>query len=169
MSEWSVTADGSGVEIWLEPRLEIVSSIRAFLGEFVRGIVGDPEAAGRMEIAAQELVENAIKGSSEGKVWVELSLKPLDRTVEASIRTTNLASRWNIACLRHAVDEVAETAFSPQDMYVAMMKRSVGKREGSGLGIGRIRAEADMKVRYDVDGDWVTVSAATTFQKEGEK
>jgi anti-sigma regulatory factor (Ser/Thr protein kinase) len=161
----AVVSDGSGVRVWFAPRMELVRSIRVFFTEFVRQMMGDPEASGRIEIAVQELVENAVKGSSGEQVAVELRLKDTPEATEARLETSNRATRWNIACLRQAVDE-ASAATSPQHLYLELMKRSAGRGKGSGLGIGRVRAEAEMDVGCEVQDDRVVVAAFGKFDKE---
>jgi hypothetical protein len=43
------------------------------------------------------------------------------------------------------------------------MKRAATRTEGSGLGLGRIRAEADMAIEYAIDGEELTIDARTTI------
>ena len=163
----SVTVPNDGrtaVQVEFEPQLTLVSTIRQFLAELVERAVG-PEAAARIEIAAQELVENAVKACSTGSVAVELELARGTRGIRAQLETANTSTQWNFLCAQRAIDDAA-LAPNPGDYYQALMKRAAGRSDGSGLGIGRIIAEAEMKVSCERAGERVTVRATALFDKE---
>src|SRR5579871_2449648 len=162
----SAPNDGrTAVQVEFEPHLSLVSTIRQFLAELVERAVG-PDAAARIEIAAQELVENAVKACSAGSVAVELELARGARGVRANLETANTSTQWNFLCAQRAIDDAA-LADNASAYYQTLMRRAAGRTEGSGLGIGRIIAEAEMKVSCEREGERVTVRATALFDKEG--
>ena len=63
-----------------------------------------------------------------------------------------------------ALDEVVN-ADDVTGMYNRLVRRAAKRTDGgSGLGLGRIRAEADLALSYAIDGDTVSVTAEGTFQ-----
>jgi hypothetical protein len=66
--------------------------------------------------------------------------------------------------VRLALDEVVG-AEDPLTMYNRLVRRAAKRTDGgSGLGLGRIRAEADLALSYAIDGDTVAVTAEGHFQ-----
>jgi hypothetical protein len=154
----------TAVQVQFEPRMETVSVIRAFFAGLVQSVVG-PDAASRMEIAAQELLENAVKGSATGKVDARLHLSPGQQGFDALLETANESSPWDRKCVQRAVD-AATGAAAARDHYLSLMRRAATRSHGSGLGIGRVVAEAEMRVECSLEGERVRVKATAVFGKE---
>ena len=64
--------------------------------------------------------------------------------------------------MRVALDELA-AAPDADAHYQTLMRRSAKRVDGSGLGLGRVRAESGMVVSYEVDNDAVHVRAQARF------
>ena len=57
-------------------------------------------------------------------------------------------------------------AEDPEALYNQLVRRAAKRRDGgSGLGLGRIRAEADLALSYAIEGDTVVVTAEGRFQQ----
>jgi hypothetical protein len=105
-------------------------------------------------------MENALKYSVDGMATVDVGLGHRGGKSFIRIRMRNRAARESVAALCSIVDALHD-APDATALYYRMMERSTGLAEGSGLGLARIRAEADMTLGYEVHGDEVTVTAET--------
>jgi hypothetical protein len=106
---------------------------------------------------AHELLENAIKYSSDGEATLTLHV---DTDLDSvSVGTKNLATRSRIAEVKAAFLALS-SAPDARDFYAEAMRRTAVRKSGSGgLGLARIWAEADMRLRLSVRGDRVEIHA----------
>jgi hypothetical protein len=125
-------------------------------------VLGDAEVTSRMTLATHELLENAVRYSSDGNTSIRIGVQRADDVVLVTIDTRNRAPTEHIQVLCGTLDEIA-AAPDPAQHYQTMMRRSSKHREGSGLGLGRIRAEGGMEMAYRVDGDIVFLRAHARF------
>ena len=159
-------------EISFEKRPELVSIVRRFVTDFYDRTLGDPDAISRLALATHELLENAVKYSRDGRAKVRIEVSGLgDRCDRARvrIRTRNRATAEDAEHIRRTIDEMM--SMDPDVYYLSLMRRNVSLA-GSGLGLARIHAEAEMamSVRCAKNGI-ITVSAETEVslptRKEG--
>jgi hypothetical protein len=138
-----------------------LTAVRRFVAELTDSVVHDSELASRMAMATHELLENAVKYSSDPKRLVTLQLRA---EAERSINVTvlNASNEALVAPLRALVRELNE-APDPIANYQLMIARSLRQDTGSGLGLARIRAEAEMRLSCDFHGDLLSVSAQATI------
>ena len=145
------------------PNIKLVSTVRRFTGEFYRRIVSDQEVAARLALATHELLENAVAYASHGDTGVRIELDAPNLTV----RTWNRVSAPGLRDLTTAIDEL-NNAPDAEAYYQQMLIKTTTRTEGSGLGLARIRAEADMAVSYQIEpGDRVCVIAQTQIPARG--
>jgi hypothetical protein len=82
------------------------------------------------------------------------------------VRTWNRATPERLAALKSAIDEI-NRADDPDVYYQTAMTKTAYRTDGSGLGLARIRAEADMAITYEVTTDRVCIEARTDVRREG--
>ena len=141
----------------LEPKL--VSRTRQYVSDAARAINIDAETAGRLGLAVHELMENSVKYSIEPTAEISVEV---DSGEEGSftVRTRNRSDASSVRELRERLSELCGAA-DPMDLYELVIRRSISLgSEQSGLGLARIRAEADLELNYQLDGDHVTISAS---------
>ncbi len=81
-----------------------------------------------------------------------------------TITTKNRATGDRLVKVRHALDEVVN-AEDPAALYNQLMRRAAKRTDGgSGLGLGRIRAEGDLSLSYSIEGDTLVITAQGRFQ-----
>jgi hypothetical protein len=136
------------------PSADLISVIRHFVSNFFDQLLEDNDVAQRAALATHELLENAVKYSSDGEAVLVLELSP-DKEVHA--RISNRASNDHIQVLKQAFEEMGDD--DPATYYVKLMRKNKHRTDGSGLGLARIQAEADMKLTLEVAGDSVTLDA----------
>src|SRR5262245_22649655 len=79
-------------EVFFRPNCELVSLVRRFVSEFYERILGDPDTVSRLALATHELLENAVKYSTDGATTLCISVDPKDGARFVSIRIRNRAS-----------------------------------------------------------------------------
>lgn len=138
--------------------LRVVSATRRYVVEGLSSIGADEGDSSRIAIALHELFENAVKYGQSGTVELSLRVERDSAGVGlVAIRTTNRASASDCDEVIRILGEIAGAA-DGMALYDTFIRRSVG-RQGSGLGLARIRAESDMTLGYELSGDRVTVVA----------
>ena len=78
------------------------------------------------------------------------------------MRASNRATPEQAAELTRRIDALLG-ASNPTEFYVGLMRESA-LRDGSGLGLARIRVEGEMQLSLTLDGDQVTISATTQVE-----
>jgi len=151
--------DGASFELTFSPNVALVSTVRQFVQSFYEEMFGDPDVTDRLGLAAHELLENAVKYSSDGVTQIRVEVRPGSEGGRQVIVTTrNHARPEHVEALQTLMAEFGQ-ATDPLAHYQVLMKRSAKRTLGSGLGLGRIRAEADMTLDCWVEGSLVHLQA----------
>jgi two-component sensor histidine kinase len=151
-----VSENTPSFQLVFRPSVELISIVRRFVSEFYEQVVADADAAGRLALATHELLENAAKYTTSGETSLHVEL---DRVAGAvSVRTRNRTDPARIAVLRRRFDESAAVS-DPTVFYNMVLRRSVLEKEGSGLGLARIRAEGEMDLTLVITSDVVEIHA----------
>lgn len=131
-----------------------IADVRRFT-ERLLAWVPDRDLRSRMAIATHELFENAIKFSDDGQTALLVEMVRLPR-LQVRIVTRNRAKDSDLTAL-HRLDADLREATDTMALYVTLMKTAPDAR--GGLGIGRVAAEAEMKVSMSFEGNVVQISA----------
>ncbi|MBX3223880.1 MAG: hypothetical protein KF795_25430 [Labilithrix sp.] len=155
--------DDALFELRFAPNVALVSTVRRFVSDFYVELLKDADASHRLGMATHEMLENAVHYSSDQRSELVVSLHRVNEQFLVTIRTTNRASDERLSKVRSALDEVV-TAPDPTDLYNRLVRRAAKRTDGgSGLGLGRIRAEADLALSYSIEGDTLVLTAEGRF------
>lgn len=135
--------------------MTLATRIREFLSNTYGPLIRDTRAESVITLAAHELVENIIKYGAEGRRSLTVQLDSRNR--EVRLVTHNQATPEQLTKLRAKLDRICQTS-TPEALYDEFIAESADSDE-SGLGLIRIRAEADMDLSYKIDGSTVRIQA----------
>jgi hypothetical protein len=156
-------------ELSFEKRPELVSIVRRFVSDFYDRTLADPDATSRVALATHELLENAVKYSRDGKAKVRIQVSGHGEKVRVRIRTKNLANPEDAVHVQRTIDEM--TSMDANLYYLNLMRKNADRTDGSGLGLARIHAEAEMAMSVACKNGTITVCAETEVlladRKEG--
>ena len=150
-------------ELIFRPNVELVSIVRRFVSDFYHRILGDPDTVSRLALATHELLENAVKYSTDGVTTLCIIVDRNGGDTGVSIRTSNRANDPNIGRIS---DFFQAMNASPDGFayYQEVIQRAAREPDGSGLGLARVRAEGEMTMSLSVQGEMVSIIAHTNVQ-----
>ncbi|AKU99877.1 hypothetical protein AKJ09_06541 [Labilithrix luteola] len=158
-----VDDDDAVFELRFTPSVALVATVRRFVSDFYAQMLGDDDLSGRLAMATHEMLENTVHYSSDGKGSLEIFMKRRPQRVDVCIKTRNRAEAEVLARAKEALDGVVG-AEDPNAHYLALCRRAAKRSDGgSGLGLGRIRAEADLGVSYSIGGEQLTIRVEGSF------
>lgn len=146
------------VELEFCPSPGLVPIVRRFVSAFYERLLSQADAASRLALATHELLENTVKYSVDGVSSIHLGVVRREDGTEISVRTRNRSSPGDRASAAAIVDEIkaAPDAFS---YYQQVMRKNARRLDGSGLGLARVWAEAEMTLDARVERDELILSA----------
>jgi hypothetical protein len=133
--------------------LEDVPAVRRFVEKLHRRLVTSSDDVARVAMATHELLENAVKFSTDGNATLKIEVVDGE---QIRITTRNAARTADREGLRVLTEQLA-AAPDPMVFYLQRMQEAPAER--GGLGIGRVAAEGEMTIGVTVDGDVVEVRA----------
>ncbi len=148
-------------ELTFRPSPDLVSVVRRFVSDFYAKVFESQDDASRVALATHELLENAVKYSSGGDASIRINVAEAGPLAQVQIRTCNQARPEDVACVRRQIEEMksAENRF---DYYQELMRTNAQRSDGSGLGLARVHAEAEMDMSLEhCDEGQVTLVAQT--------
>src|SRR6185436_3018197 len=144
--------------------MALVSEVREFTSRFYEAVLKDDDALSRLAVATHELLENAVKNATDGVARVRVEFMPATQKIE--IRTLNRPTPENLALLCRNIDAI--NAAPDLDLhYQRLLEESTVRTDGSGLGLGRIAAEARFAIHYQVEAPAVWVIAESPVSLSG--
>jgi len=154
-------------ELRFQPTIGLINQTRRYVCDFFEPVLEDPDIVSRLGIATHELLENVFKYATDGRTATCVNLQAReDGTRELSIATTSKINHERRAGLEEIFQEMA-TASDASAYYQLTMLRACRRKEGSGLGLARVWAEAEMTLSIDFTGDdSVTIRAVALLSTE---
>jgi hypothetical protein len=150
-------------ELSFSPNVRLVGTVRRFVSEFYAQVLADADVTSRLAVATHELLENAVRYSVDGNTTIRVGVKRDATATRVTIGTSNRARPANTATVQRALDELA-AAPEPRSHYQVLMRRNMKRTDGSGLGLGRVRAESGMTISCRIENDIVHVRAEAQFE-----
>jgi hypothetical protein len=152
------------LEICFRPSIATINEARRLVAALYEPLVADQNIAERVALATHELLENALKYSLDGTtvLRIELSHERAPRTI--TVETRNAISQDRKVGLADAFEEMRRFG-DATEYYQFAMKRTRTMRHGSGLGLARIWAEAEMDLSHAFHGDEARVTAALSIEE----
>jgi hypothetical protein len=141
------------------PREGVISPLCQTLLDVCLPVLGDHDAALRLRLAAQELLENIAKYSLRAECEFRFELRREEAGYFASVRTRNRPRPENRADAERRLSAL-NAAADPVEHYDAMIAASAATQAGSGLGLARIHAETEYRLSHRFDGDELLVIAS---------
>jgi len=154
------------LDLCFAPSMQQVPVVRDFVTSFYKNVFGDRDGLSRLEVTAHELVENAVKNSTDGVTRLRIDYDPVRWIV--TVRTLNVPTIDNLGTLRESIREM-HTTTDPDAYYQAVLHRSAKQAVGSGLGLARVWVEAGFKIRCELEatgGVWVIAESRVQGRTE---
>jgi hypothetical protein len=137
----------------------MVSPTRRIIEAKLGPVLDDEDAIFRVAMTAHELLENAAKYASDGKARLEVSIKPRGDDAFVRVVVTNNATREHIDQLGACYAEMNANT-DAMAHYFSLMRMNAKAGALSRLGLARVRAEGEMDIEVDVQGETVKVVAS---------
>jgi anti-sigma regulatory factor (Ser/Thr protein kinase) len=154
-------------ELRFSPSMALIATVRRFVTEFYAQVLADDDVSDRLAMATHELLENAARYGVDGRSALDILLRRSADSVRVVIQTKNRVFPDDLARAMAALDGVID-ASDPEAHYQSLFRRAATRTDGgSGLGLGRIRVEADLALSYDVADDVLRILATGTFAGSG--
>jgi hypothetical protein len=151
-------ASGASMTFEFRPDVDLITRAREFVAAFYERVLDDPDAVSRIALATHELLENVLKYSVDGRSTFAIEVASTGETFVLRIRVRNRTTPERALQALRVIGEISE-AGDPLEMYQTFIRRCAKEPDGSGLGLARIVAEAELRVHGEVDGDEVTIVA----------
>ncbi len=109
-------------------------------------------------MVAHELVENVVKYSAGGMCELSVEVAVADAVRIVRIETSNEVGAEEAEQLERFLVELQD-AEDPVAFYDRTIQASAKRRQGSGLGLARIRAEGEMELSHRIAGGRINIVA----------
>lgn len=143
------------VELCFQPRWTYISCVRKFLTGFFLIGLADKERAERISMAASELLENAIKYSSEESSHLRVQVTRNNGEIDLVVE--NPADPQQINILRREFALI--NAANPEEIYLKRMEEAARTGGQSRLGLIRIRYDAGARLELEAREREVAIHA----------
>jgi two-component sensor histidine kinase len=138
--------------------IAIIRTISRLVYEHCLSIKLNDDTAACFQLAAQELAENVVKYSAGPQVKLEVELSKVGHQRWLCVRASNEASSEQLHEAERRLVQIIE-AEDPIALYDRMIRESAPQLDVSGLGLVRLRAEAEFVLEYKIEGRLLTISA----------
>ena len=137
------------------PRWTYISCVRRFLSSFFLIGLSDKERAEQISMAASELLENAIKYSSEESSHLKVEVVRRDGAIDLVVENPAEPDQINVLRREFAIISAAD----PESIYLKRMEEAAKSGGQSRLGLIRIRYETGARLQLVVGERNVAVHA----------
>ena len=159
--------DNAFFELRFSPRPAMIATVREFVSDFYAQVLEDEDSSTRLAMATYEMLENCVRHGVDGRSMIHIVARRTDDRIVIAIETKNRATHEQLTRARAALDGVVR-AEDPNAYYLTLLNRAAVRTDGgSGLGLGRIRAEGDLSVSYEIEDDMLRVLATGEFAPWG--
>jgi hypothetical protein len=149
------------VELRFGPRWTYVGCVRRFLASFFLIGLSDKERAERISMAASELLENAVKYSSDDRTDIKVTVTRSGTDLDLFVQ--NPAEPQQINLLRREFALIS--AGDPEATYLMRMKEAAKDQGQCRLGLIRIRYEAGARLVLETTDRHVGVHAIFSIEE----
>lgn len=146
-------------QVSFRPNTKMVSTVRRFTEEFYSRTLEDHEVSEKVALATHELLENAVTYAIDGETGVRVEV--VDDVL--TVTTWNRTSPEHLANLTARIDAMNSSP-DADEYYQRMLNETAYRPEGSGLGLARIVAEAEMAISYEITNNQVFIKASTHLE-----
>ncbi len=153
------------IRIEFAPSSGCLGSLVTVVTDFCRNVIDDPDIIFAFRMAAFELTENIVKYCSGDRAVVEISVDNTTRGAELVLTTQNETSPER---LRDADERLlaSESAEDPVEHFDKLVRDSIKSPNESRLGLGRLRAEADLRVSHRTERGMLTIEVRRRILSE---
>ena len=145
-------------ELRFRPTEELLTPMRALITELFKAQAMEEDTIYRLGIALHELLENVIKYSTDGIAHLSAEVGGTRERPVVLLRVSNQCEPDRLSHLKSEFDSLRQGA-DAEAYYLALMQKNAKRRWGSGLGLARIWAEAQMDLRCEIAGSMATIVA----------
>lgn len=156
--------DCAFIELCFKPSAHLTSSAREFVADFYQKVFAERDAVERIAIATHELLENGAKYALDGVTRLRIDAVLRDGVYLIQVSSSNRATSQDHDALEQVFEEMKRYEDVTQ-YYLAQLRRTAKQAEGSGLGLARVRAEADMNITYERIGEIALIRADARVPK----
>lgn len=155
-------------EFNVDSTLSIVNVIRRAVSEFYQQILNNPETVSTLEIATHELLENAVRRATDHSVRLRIEAYQCAEREPygVAVYTWNKATPENIKELQRLFKDIEESEDDPLGYYLGLMAKNAERDDISQLGLARVRAEGEMTLTLQVEGNLVCLIAKAQLEEE---
>lgn len=144
------------IRVEFAPSCGCLGSLVAVVTDFCRNVIDDPNIIFAFRMAAFELTENVVKYCVGDRAVLEISVDNTVHGAELVLTTQNETSPERLQDADQRLSDT-ETALDPVAHFDKLVQDSINSPTESRLGLGRLRAEADLRVSHKVEGRTITV------------
>lgn len=144
------------IKVEFAPSSGCLGSLVAVVTDFCRNVIDDPDVVFAFRMAAFELTENIVKYCSGDRATIEISVDNTSYGAELVLTAENQADTER---LRDADERLlaGEGAEDPVAHFDKLVRDTLNSPNESRLGLGRLRAEADLTVSHQVKQDTISI------------
>ena len=144
------------------PRWTYISCVRRFLSSFFLIGLADKERAEQISMVASELLENAIKYSSEESNHLKVEVERRDGVIDLAVENPAEPDQINVLRREFAIISAAD----PEEIYLKRMEEAARSGGQSRLGLIRIRYEAGAQLQLVAGDRNVAIHAIIPIEEE---
>ena len=146
----------ASVYLAFEPSQRFVRKIVQWITDFCELSLQDNDVVYRVHMAIHELAENLVKYGTSNSVRLDVEVARVENGSVLRLRTRNSAAPDKLAEAVRILQGLRD-ADDPVAYYDQLVLASAPKEGVSGLGLARIRAEGDLELDFEVDGNQLCI------------